>query len=69
MLQRLGEAGLRVKSSKCQLFRKEMTFLGHAVLGRGIATDPEKIRVVWDWPPPSCFEEVRTLELPWVLLL
>lgn len=37
VLQKLGEAGLRLKPSKCQLFE----CLGHVVSGSGIATDPE----------------------------
>lgn len=52
---------MRVKPSKCQLFRKEVTFLGYVGSGRGIATDPEKIWVVHDWPAPSNFEEVQSV--------
>lgn len=51
VLERLGEAGLKVKQSKCQIFHREVAFLGHVVLGQGIATDQDKIRVVRDWPP------------------
>ena len=32
-------AGLKVKRSKCQLFRDSVTFLGHTVSGQGIGPD------------------------------
>jgi len=30
--------------------QKSILFLGHVVSGDGIATDPEKIKVVSEWP-------------------
>lgn len=42
VLLSLGNAGLRVKPSKCQLFRREVAFLRHMVSGHGIATDSDK---------------------------
>lgn len=59
VLQRLGEAGLKVKPSKCQLFKQEVAILGQVVSGQGIATDLDKFRVVREWPPPTCVEEVQ----------
>lgn len=41
--QRLREAGLKLKPSKCELFRLSVTFLGHTVDAEGIDTDPSKI--------------------------
>lgn len=35
VLEWLGGVALRVKPSKCQLFQKEVTFLGHVVSGAG----------------------------------
>lgn len=60
VLRSLGNTGLKVKPSKCQLFKWEVTFLGHVVSGQGITTDLEKIRVVQDWQDPTCVEEVRS---------
>ena len=31
VLDRLGEAGLKLKAKKCQLFQEEIPFLGHIV--------------------------------------
>lgn len=46
---RLREHGLKLKSSKCQLVRKEVQYLGHLVSPEGIRTDPEKINKVKDY--------------------
>lgn len=48
------------QASKCQLFKQEVTFLGHLVSGQGIASDPDKIGVVRNWPAPTCSEQVRS---------
>lgn len=40
---------LKLRSSKCQLLRKVMQYLGHFASVEGIRTDPEKISKVKDW--------------------
>ena len=57
---RLREANLKLKPSKCHLFRKAVTFLGHIVSETGLETDPEKISCVKEWPVPSTVTEVRS---------
>ena len=42
VLDRLKNAGLEIKPSKCHLMRKSITYLGHVVSEHGIKTDPEK---------------------------
>jgi len=59
VLDRLRTAGLKLKAEKCVLFQKSVTFLGHVVSGNGIATDPEKIRAVKEWPLPAFTRELR----------
>lgn len=59
VLQRLREARLKVKPSKCRLFQVSVEFLGHVVSSAGIGTDPNKIAAISDWPVPSCVKEVR----------
>lgn len=46
VFDRLMEAGFKLKPKKCSLFAREVSFLGHTVSEKGIATDPEKIRAV-----------------------
>jgi len=60
VLTKLREAGLKLKPSKCSLLQKQVSFLGHVVYGEGIRTDPEKVRVVTDWPVPANLREVRS---------
>ena len=50
---------MKLKPSKCKLLREEVSFLGHVVSKNGIATDPEKIRQILEWPVPQNLKEVR----------
>jgi len=60
ILDRFRSAGLKLKPEKCSLMQRSVSFLGHVVSGDGIATDPEKIRVVAEWPVPISIKEVRS---------
>ena len=44
MFQKLEQAGLKLKQSKCELFQWQIAYLGHIILAQGIATDESKIR-------------------------
>jgi transposase InsO family protein len=57
---RLEGAGLKLKPSKCQLFACQVKFLGHIVSASGIEADPEKTRVVANWPRPRNLSELRS---------
>ena len=43
VFQKLVAAGLKLKPSKCFFFREEIEYLGHAVSGKGISTNPKKV--------------------------
>ena len=58
VFQKISKAGLKLKPSKCEFFRPEITYLGHVVSSRGIATDPKKIRAIQQWPRPTTVTEV-----------
>jgi transposase InsO family protein/predicted aspartyl protease len=60
IFERLAQANLKLRASKCQLFKTKVRFLGYIVSSAGIATDPEKIRVVANWPTPRNLHEVRS---------
>ncbi|KAL2095651.1 hypothetical protein ACEWY4_007799 [Coilia grayii] len=60
VLSRLQEHSLKLQPRKCRLFQKEVTYLGHIVSNRGVATDPEKTAVVRDWVTPTTVKQVRS---------
>ena len=60
VLDRLQEAGLKLKARKCQLFAKRVDFLGHVISEDGISTDPKKTECVQNWPVPTIVKEVRS---------
>ena len=60
VFDRLRSAGLKLKPEKCTFFRHSVSFLGHVVPEAGIATDPEKVKAVADWPIPTSLREVRS---------
>ena len=62
VLQRLGEYGLKLKMSKCKLFQRRLTYLGHVVSAAGVEPDPEKTKVLEDWRlnPPKNSQQLQT---------
>ena len=59
VFQRLRSAGLKLKPSKCFLFKNEVRYLGHVVSADGIKTDPDKVKAIKDWPVPKDSRDVR----------
>ncbi len=60
VFKKLSAAGLKLKPSKCNFFKKELTYLGHLISEQGVATDPKKVEAVANWPVPSTVSEVRS---------
>ena len=62
------EKGLKLKESKCQFFKQEIHYLGHVISKNGVATDPEKIKCVKEWPQPkTCKDILSFLGFCWLL--
>ena len=59
VFNKLKAAGLKLKPSKCDLFKQQMNYLGHVVSKEGVSTDPEKIKAVTEWPQPTTVTEIR----------
>ena len=59
MFRRLQTNNLKLKASKCELFRREVTYLGHVISDEGICTDPAKVEAVLNWPNPKTVKEVQ----------
>ncbi len=60
VFDRLRQASLTCKPSKCELFRKSVKFLGHVVSRKGISCDPDKVEAVASWPQPTTVRHVRS---------
>ena len=60
VLQKLAEAGLKLKPKKCHLFRTKVLYLGHIVSADGVSTDPEKVEAVKEWGVPKDLTDVRS---------
>lgn len=59
VLQRLEEAGLRLKKKKCQFFQPEIKYLGHIVSSEGIRKAEDRIDSVLKAQEPKCVSDVR----------
>ena len=52
VISKLKAAGLKLKPTKCDLFKQQINYLGHVVSKEEVSTDPDKITVVTEWPHP-----------------
>ena len=60
VLSRFDQCNLRVKLSKCAFFQSEVSYLGHVISAKGVATDPAKIQAVAEWRTPSSAAELQS---------
>lgn len=59
VLQRLQDAELYAKLSKCEFYRQETEFLGFIVSNKGVRMDPERVRSITEWPTPKSFKDIQ----------
>jgi len=59
VLERLRDAGLYLKLSKCQFHVQEVTFLGFVVGLGGVKMDPAKVEAITSWPTPKSIHDIR----------
>ena len=50
---------LYVKLSKCTFATTQVSYLGHIISDKGVATDPGKIQSVVEWPEPENIKQLR----------
>lgn len=58
-LQRLREAGLKLKPGKCSLLQRQTQYLGHVVSKDSVSLDPAKIERVASWLEPRTTREAQ----------
>ena len=59
IFQKLNAAGLKLKESKCDFFKKEIHYLGHLISSEGIHTLPEKLDTICNMPRPKNPKEIK----------
>ena len=59
VFERLANAGLTLRGSKCQLGLDKVHYLGHVFSEAGMSPDKERIAVIKDWPIPKTVTEIR----------
>ena len=55
----LWQHNLKLKPSKCELFKTSVTYLGHVVSEEGISADTGKTSAVKNWKVPENVKELR----------
>jgi hypothetical protein len=50
---------LIAKLKKCDFFKNELAFLGHIISADGVRPDPDKIRIVQEWPTPTSTNQLQ----------
>lgn len=60
VLDRIGEAGLKISLDKCQFCQPQVKYLGHIVSAQGVSPDPQKIEAVTTWPQPHDLKSLRS---------
>ena len=59
VFQRVQDAGLKLKASKCRFVQPKVCYLGNIVSADGVEPDPAKIQAVIDYPVPTNVKELR----------
>ena len=59
VLERISNAGLKLKPEKCRMLQTEVVFLGHVVSEDGVRPDPTNISKIIEWPVPCNSKQVK----------
>ena len=58
---RANEVNLKLNSTKMNLKKPEVKFLGHVISKGGLKQDPDKVEAVENMPKPTCKKETLSL--------
>ena len=59
IFQRLCEAGLKLKWSKCSFMKLHIEYLGHLILENGVQPMPDKLSAIKEMPTPRSPKEIK----------
>lgn len=59
VLNVMRDNSLKANMKKCLFARERIDYLGHWISANGVDADPEKVRVMIQWPRPSNVRELR----------
>ena len=60
VFDRLQNAGLTIRPSKCRFFQERLVFLGHEISSKGIAPNNLKVKAVEMFPQPTSKKELKS---------
>jgi hypothetical protein len=60
VLEKLRSNQLYAKFSKCEFWLTEVGFLGHVISAGGVSVDPDKVRDILNWMPPTNVSEIQS---------
>jgi hypothetical protein len=59
VLQRAREAGLKLNKSKCEINKREVSYVGHTISSEGLKPGNEHVEAITQMPEPTSKEQVR----------
>ena len=60
VLERIQEYGLKLKTSKCQFFARELEFLGHRLSPDGVKPTEDRVKSLQEAPAPTNKQELQS---------
>lgn len=57
--ERLSEASLTINVEKSHFLRSSLRYLGFVIDGKGLRTDPEKVKAIMEYPRPTTSTEIK----------
>ena len=60
VFDRFREHGLKLKLSKCEVFKTEINYLAHHVSKRGVLTSKKNLEAIAQCPPPDTYTKVKS---------
>ena len=60
VLQWLWKNGLYANGKKCLFHSNSVNYLGHLISPDGLKMDPDKVKVIQDWPEPQKVKDIQS---------